>query len=116
MAVTLAKKNPENKNCIGIHYAGRCVAAFIIGIVIHGILDITPHQYPLRARIDILISIVFFVVSIGRLLSRENRRHGKKMSFYFLFMPRIAVGSNALVYARHERELMGCKSPMCESC
>lgn len=64
MAVTLAKKNPENKNCIGIHYAGRCVAAFIIGIVIHGILDITPHQYPLRARIDILISIVFFVVSI----------------------------------------------------
>jgi len=52
----------------------------------------------------------------GRLLSRENRRHGKKMVFYFLFMPRIAVGSNALVYARHERELMGCKSPMCESC
>jgi len=77
------KKNPENKNCIGIHYAGRCVAAFIIGIVIHGILDITPHQYPLRARIDILISIVFFVVSIGRLLSRENRRHGKKMFFIF---------------------------------
>jgi len=33
--------------------------------------------------------------SNGRLLSRENRRHGKKMSFYFLFMPRIAVGSNA---------------------
>jgi len=35
-------------------------------------------------------------LSTGRLLSRENRRHGKKMSFYFLFMPRIAVGSNAL--------------------
>ena len=34
--------------------------------------------------------------AIGRLLSRENRRHGKKMVFYFLFMPRIAVGSNAL--------------------
>ena len=31
-----------------------------------------------------------------RLLSRENRRHEKKMSFYFLFMLRIAVGSNAL--------------------
>jgi len=36
-------------------------------------------------------------ITNGRLLSRENRRHGKKMSFYFLFMPRIAVGSNALV-------------------
>jgi len=37
------------------------------------------------------------ILPFGRLLSRENRRHGKKMSFYFLFMPRIAVGSNALV-------------------
>ena len=37
----------------------------------------------------------FEFLDIGRLLSRENRRHGKKMSFYFLFMPRIAVGSNA---------------------
>ena len=32
----------------------------------------------------------------GLLLSRETRRHDKKMSFYFLIMLRIAVDSNAL--------------------
>jgi len=42
----------------------RCVLAFLIGIVVHGILDITPHQYPFRTRIDILISTLFFIVSI----------------------------------------------------
>ena len=30
-------------------------------------------------------------------MSRENRKHEKEMSFYFLLMLRIAVGSNALV-------------------
>jgi hypothetical protein len=48
---------------------------------------------------DYIRGRIYFSFSLNterRLLSRENRRHEKEMSFYFLIMLRIAVGSNAL--------------------
>ncbi len=53
-------------------------------------------DYVTRQALNISLFIVLFILKPnGLLLSRETRRHDKKMAFYFLIMLRIAVDSNA---------------------
>lgn len=42
-------------------YGGLCVGAFLLGIIGHGVMDVLPHQYPLRAGWDIVLAMAVFV-------------------------------------------------------
>jgi hypothetical protein len=44
--------------------AGLTVLAvgFGAGVLLHGVLDWSPHQYPLAAAVDVIVSLIFFAV------------------------------------------------------
>ena len=48
------------------------VSGFIIGILLHGLLDWTPHQYPLPSLLDVVVSLLLFC-AIFILAQKEAR-------------------------------------------
>ena len=44
-----------------------CFIAFIVGVIVHGILDYVPHGYPIPTIIDILISVLLIGVLFWRI-------------------------------------------------
>lgn len=48
------------------------VSGFTVGILLHGLLDSIPHQYPLPSLLDVVVSLaLFFIVFV---LSRKEAR------------------------------------------
>lgn len=50
----------------------KSLVAFVFGIVSHGILDYTPHCYPLSAKSDVIISVLLILI-YGSLINRAYR-------------------------------------------
>lgn len=42
----------------------RLASGFILGILIHGILDLLPHTYPIPSKLDVLLALLIFAVAI----------------------------------------------------
>ena len=50
----------------------RYSVGFILGVLIHGILDFLPHNYPLPSKIDLIFAIILFISAIF-LSQKQNR-------------------------------------------
>src|SRR4051794_22298656 len=37
-------------------------AGFGAGVLLHGVLDWSPHQYPLAAAVDVVVSLILFLI------------------------------------------------------
>ncbi len=57
------------------HYASalkKYVIGFVSGIVLHGVLDYLPHNYPLPSRFDIIFALILFSFTFF-LIRKHNR-------------------------------------------
>ena len=41
----------------------KLIVAFISGILVHGVLDISPHDYPIKSNYDVVLAILLFAVT-----------------------------------------------------
>ncbi len=37
---------------------------FVVGILVHGVLDYLPHQYPIRSKVDIGVALFLFILTL----------------------------------------------------
>lgn len=49
------------------------VLIFIVGILLHGLLDVLPHQYPLPKSIDVTVSTLTMVIILSFLKANQIR-------------------------------------------
>lgn len=65
----LAIRVIDKPNASRSSYVIACVSLMIAGVMSHGILDIAPHHYPLRATPDIIVSSlsIFLILALVRL-------------------------------------------------
>jgi hypothetical protein len=56
-AAVLAERTKTN-------YAVKLCVGFVTGILIHGILDFLPHQYPLSSKIDIGLALLLLLMTL----------------------------------------------------
>ena len=50
----------------------KCLAGFVIGISIHGVLDFLPHEYPFRPAFDVLLALSLLTAAFV-LTQKQNR-------------------------------------------
>jgi len=58
-----------------------------INILVHGLLDIMPHNYPLNSILDVSLSLAFFLMTIFIVTKRFHLTI--MMSFFFAVLPDI---------------------------
>jgi len=71
-AAVLSSQLKENKPVNSITGLTISVIGFTMGIVLHGLLDLIPHQYPVPSALDVVVSLILFFL-IFMLAQKEAR-------------------------------------------
>jgi hypothetical protein len=61
-ATTAVLSFPPQANRQNFSGFRRYIIGFIAGVLIHGVLDFLPHQYPLRSKTDVVSALILFAV------------------------------------------------------
>lgn len=69
-AAVLSLNQTENWNSVSA--LKRYVISFTAGILIHGVLDFLPHNYPLPSKIDVIFALFILILSLF-LAQKQNR-------------------------------------------
>ncbi len=61
-ATTAALSIGKNESWRSFSAFGKCLIGFISGILIHGVLDWSPHQYPVPSKIDPIVALALLSI------------------------------------------------------
>lgn len=81
--------------------------AFVLGVIIHGVIDYIPHTYPFSAKVDVILSLA--IILLVSFQARRRYRLIVAMSFLGCIFPDLVDLLPAII-----NKIIGLNIPICD--